>query len=235
MNTDNTPEQERQAPQRVTPGNEDNLPFASEAIALLENYQFNPNSSGGANTNNETKDPEDNDESTAPETKSGKTETLSATHMMFAAPAAKELPILDLEPWPHEGEAPNPVSVRKALKFFAAGVEKVDSNKAEAGVHGHAWIVEDKETWPKRSGTSKMTIPAKTSRLKKGTAKELMSNNCAIKQHRLYHHSRLEGQNALVEWFGAERFCDMHKKGILPPVTEPSVMLEHLKLTCGMP
>ena len=51
-------------------------------------------------------------------------------------------------------------------------MEKIDSDEAKAGIHGHAWIAEDKETWLKQLGTSEVAILVKKSRPKKGTTKE---------------------------------------------------------------
>ena len=110
---------------------------------------------------------------------------------------------------------------------------KIDCDEAKAGIHGFAWIAETEETWLQQSGASKAPILVKKARPKKGTPEESMLNGCKIKAHLLYRHLRIEGQKALIEWFGPAKFCDMQQNGILPATATPTDKLDHPKLTCG--
>ena len=218
-NTPTTPPRDQPTIREVTPGSTDELPLTSEAIAYLENFEFN------------------SDRGTQLSTSTGNKDNLieAKKYMMFASPAPKMLPKVVPDPWPHKGENPNPVTIGKARKYLAAAYARIDCDKPEAGIHGFAWIVETKATWGKREGTKEVPIPTKKARLKVGDPEQLILNTYEIEAYRLYHHLLIEGQKVLVDWFGAARFCDMHQNGILPPTTTPNEMLEHLKLTYGTP
>ena len=117
---------------KATPGTGD-LPDARKAINFLEGHKFDPNDDNLNNDRGAPLEAQKENESAVKTTR---------TCMMFAAPTLKESPALQTELWPHKGEAPNPVTIGKAQKSLAAGVEKIDSDEAKAGIH----MPEDKET-----------------------------------------------------------------------------------------
>ena len=61
-----------------------------------------------------------------------------AAYMMYSQRSAPvELPELQTEAWPHEGQRPNPISISKARQLLAAAYSAVPCEMPGAGVHGH--------------------------------------------------------------------------------------------------
>ena len=51
-----------------------------------------------------------------------------------------------------EMETPDPIKIKKARKLLAGGFGKTPCEVLGAGVHGHAWMVEQEQQWNKQKG-----------------------------------------------------------------------------------
>lgn len=81
---------------------------------------------------------------------------------MFGPRGSTELPPLRTDTWPYEGQKPNPINISKARKLLTAAYAAIPYELTEAGVHGHAWIIETDVEWKKRADvTSTIATPTK--------------------------------------------------------------------------
>ena len=152
--------------------------------------------------------------------------------MMFPGFSSAQKPVLRTDMWPHQtNETPTPITIGKARRYLAAAYAEVNCKDANAGVHGYAWMVENKETWLARNGTQAMTAPTKP--VLPTDPQGMFKYYLEDEAFNLYHHLVQEGKTKLVEWFGKAMFVDLHRKGSLPTDITPRAMLEHLEVTYG--
>lgn len=129
--------------------------------------------------------------------------------MMFSPQAVAALPALRTEPWPHTGQKPTPVAIGKATRFLASALEAIDCAAVEAGVHGHAWMVETPDTWNEREDVGTVKVPTKVNTYIGADVTQALQNAHDKEVYRLYHHLVQEGREKLIEWFGKAMFHDM--------------------------
>ena len=144
-----------------------------------------------------------------------------------------EFPTLKTKAWPCKNETPNPVIVNKATLFLAESLLVINCDMGEAGVHGHAWIIEDDETWEKQDGITKFKPPAKPCKHANTTVQERLDRADRLQECNLCVHLMNEAKSKIIEWFGQEMFVDLCKNGLLPAETTAKDLMAHLKKTCA--
>jgi hypothetical protein len=155
-----------------------------------------------------------------------------AAYMMFGSRASSELPDLRTEAWPYTGKRPNPISISKARKILAAAYATVPCEISEAGIHGHAWMIETDTAWRQRSGvTTSVTPPEKPPRETDYDVKKQMAYADKLETYKLYHHLVQEGKAKIITWFGKAMFVDLYEDDLLPANITPVQLLDHLGTT----
>ena len=203
----------------VTPHLADETPELDKAIADIKEFEYNFDPQDAQTPEKGRKEP------TAP---------APQAFMMFSPQTVAPLPTLKTEPWPHVGEKPTPITIGKARRYLASAYEAIDCAALEAGIHGHAWMIETEDTWNEREDTGTVPIPTKVQNYI-GADMTLALQNAHEKEiYRLYHHLVQEGRDTLIGWFGKAMFHDMPSShGILKASTTPRQMLDHIAATYG--
>ena len=165
-------------------------------------------------------------------------ETAAAALLMFgqAAIPAELLPKLRTEKWNHTRKKPNPISVGTAKKLFAAACVQVPCTANKAGVHWHAWMIEDENMWLKGEGVSRVQPPTKPKEIQVFDMKAQWELMLEERRHMLHKHLVQKSKLELTEWFGKEMFLDPQVDGLLPTTTTPGESIEHSTAThssCG--
>ena len=155
----------------------------------------------------------------------------TAYMMMFNPRGTTELPTLRTAEWLYDGQRPSPISINKARKLLAAAYAAVPCEMEEAGVHGHAWIIEEDKEWIARGGTKLVTTPTKPIKDTTYEVSKQLEYADKLDSYKLYNHLMQEGKEKIIVWFGRPLFVDLHIDGILPITTTPKELLQHLAST----
>ena len=193
----------------VTPGSEptarsNNTPLTDTAIESLQRYTYDPY---------------------------GNATSLAA--MMLTGRTNQERLVLSTNVWPYsDNDPPNPISINKARKFLAQGYAALPCPIAEAGEHGHAWIIEESAAWLQRDGiTSAVPVPTKPLKRSATDVVSLIMHEEVMTNYLTYSDLCQQGKARLITWFGEALFMDLHVDGLLPITVTPKQMLLHLEGT----